>query len=80
MKILEQYLRENHEKGVIDHVIRAQVNNDGWVSFYIHPHGIDGETLDFDVNDNQLFGAQIAQPDGTYLIAHGYERRVTNRD
>ena len=62
MKTLEQYLRENSNKGVIDHAIRAQINDNGWVSFYIHPHGVDGDTLDFDVNENQLFAAQIEQP------------------
>lgn len=70
MKTLEQYLRENSNKGVIDHIIRAQVNDNGWVSFYIRPHGADGDTLDFDVNENQLFAAQIEQPDGTYSIQH----------
>ena len=62
MKTLEQYLRENSNKGVIDHAIRAQINDNGWVSFYIHPHGVDGDTLDFGVNENQLFAAQIEQP------------------
>ena len=75
MKTLEQYLRENSNKCVIDHIIRAQVNDNGWVSFYIHPHGVDGETLDFDVNENQLFAAQIQQPDGTYVIEHAGERK-----
>lgn len=72
MKNLEQYLRDNFNNGVIDHIIRAQVDSDGWVSFYIHPHGANGDTLDFDVMDNQLFSSQIEQPDGTYLIRHGH--------
>lgn len=55
MKTLEQYLRENWDKGyIIDHVIRANVNEDGSVMFYIHAQGKDSDTLDFFVKDNQL--------------------------
>jgi fumarate reductase flavoprotein subunit len=38
------------EKGIIDHAIRSY---DG-KSFYIHPIGFDGDTLDFLVNENNL--------------------------
>lgn len=79
MKTIEEYLRDNYAKGVTDHVIRAQVS-DRWVSFYIHPQGVNGDTLDFDVNENQLFPAQVEQPDGTRLIVHGYEREAKTND
>jgi len=49
-KTLGQYLKENFEKGIIDHKIRSM---DG-ESFYIHPDGHDGDTLDFCVEDNDL--------------------------
>lgn len=68
MKSLEQYLRENVQKGAIDHIIRASVDSDGLVTFYIHPHGVDGDTLDFSVDGNQLHAMQAEQPDGTVLI------------
>ena len=68
MKTLEQYLRENVQKGAIDHMIRASVDSDGWVTFYIHPHGVDGDTLDFSVSGDQLFALQVKQPDGSVLI------------
>lgn len=49
MKTLEQYLKENAENGIIDHSIRS----DG-KTFYIHPDGKDGDTLDFEVDGNNL--------------------------
>lgn len=54
MKNLEEYLRENINKQAIDHSIRAQIDNNGSVSFYIHPANISGDTLDFEVKENQL--------------------------
>ena len=51
MKTLEQYLRD---APVIDHVIRSGTGPDGSVSFYIHPQGADGETLDFGVCGNSM--------------------------
>jgi hypothetical protein len=53
-KTLETYLRENYEKGVIDHAIRARVDHRGNVRFYIHPHSVTGDTLDFEVSSNSL--------------------------
>ena len=51
-KTLHQYLKENLEKNVIDHSIRAKLEADGAVTFYIHPNGHDGDTLDFEVSRN----------------------------
>lgn len=51
---LEQYLIENIEKGVIDFSIRASLKEDGRVVFYIHPSDQDGETLDFELQGNNL--------------------------
>jgi hypothetical protein len=44
---LEQYLLDNINKGNIDFCLRAQKDADENVSFYIHPDGVDGTTLDY---------------------------------
>lgn len=54
MTSLEHYLRWNIERGVIDHQLRASVDNEGRVNFYIHPDGVDGDTLDFQCDFNSL--------------------------
>lgn len=62
MKTLADYLRENIERdqphSVIDHTIRAELHQDGRISFYIHPSGVDGETLDFWIVGNDLKSKQ----------------------
>ncbi len=50
---LEEYFRDNDGKQVIDHAIRARIDGDN-VVFYIHPNGVSGETLDFQVHGNNL--------------------------
>jgi hypothetical protein len=54
MTTLEEYLRQNVERNVIDHSIRAEIDDDGHVNFYIHPAYVDGETVDFTVDFNSL--------------------------
>lgn len=54
MKTLDRYLTDNWARGVIDHVLRAHVNDKGVLTFYIHPQGVDGDTLDFLVEGNTL--------------------------
>jgi len=54
MKNLEQYMKENFEKGAIDHALRAHVNAAGDVTFYIHAAGHNSDTLDFKVEENNL--------------------------
>lgn len=56
---LEQYLKTNCERKVIDHAIRAEIGKDGNPRFYIHPSGVSGDTLDFVVTKNQLHPAYI---------------------
>lgn len=46
---LEQLLRQEG-----DFKVRSMINDDGQVSFYIHPLDRDGRTLDFVVQDNKL--------------------------
>lgn len=51
---IEEYLKSNCERQVIDHALRAEIGKDGNPRFYIHPAGVSGETLDFVVTKNQL--------------------------
>lgn len=51
---LEQYLKaEFARSGAIDFAIRANVQGEH-VTFYIHPHGKDGDTRDYEVDGNSL--------------------------
>lgn len=52
-KTLQKYLKENHDRGVIDHELRA-IDVNGKTTFYVHPKGVDGDTLDFEVSGNEL--------------------------
>lgn len=52
---LETYFAECLQRGVIDHALRASLNANGHVEFYIHPANTDGRTLDFVVSGNSLF-------------------------
>lgn len=54
MKTFEHYLSESHNNGRIDHRIRTVKGPNGELDFYIHPDGVDGETLDFTVDGNSL--------------------------
>lgn len=55
MSTLENYLRNADEYlGIIDFKIRANVEENGNVTFYIHPDGFDGDTMDFQVVGNSL--------------------------
>lgn len=54
MKTLQEYLAANYDKHAIDHILRARVDPAGNVTFYIHPHGKNGDTLDFTVVGNTL--------------------------
>ena len=58
--MLEEYLRENCRRNAIEHVIRAICDDAGNVSFYIHPANVNGATLDFAVNGNQLLPLSIS--------------------
>src|SRR3546814_19428812 len=55
MKTLEGYLLDAEHKGIIDHAVRMQRGPGGEVQLYIHPQGVDGETLDFRVQGKGMF-------------------------
>ncbi len=50
---LGRYLDDSLAAGVIDHAIRTRRTEAG-ITFYIHPQGRDGKTLDFVVDGNIL--------------------------
>lgn len=54
MKTLEDYMKENLDRDVIDHAVRCIKGPNGEIDFYIHPAGVDGDTLDFTANGNTL--------------------------
>lgn len=48
---LKEYLKADFERGVIDHEIRVtHIDEDGNPHFYIHPRGVDGDTMDYVAN------------------------------
>ena len=53
-KTLEEYLKESVKADAIDHTMRASVDGEGKVTFYIHPQGKDGDTQDYEVKGNAL--------------------------
>ena len=53
-KTMEQYLRNGLVSHIIDYEIRVTISNENRITFYIHPKGKDGETLDFEVKGNIL--------------------------
>ncbi|CAO3428679.1 hypothetical protein [Azospirillum argentinense] len=53
-KTLEQFFRDAASASIIDFALRATVVDGERVTFYVHPHGKDGETLDFTVTGNVL--------------------------
>lgn len=55
---LREYLVSNLARAVIDHRMRAQRDDEGRVSFYIHPMGCDGDTPTYRVDGNQLVQVQ----------------------
>jgi hypothetical protein len=61
-KTLEKYLKDALAMGIIDHKLRARINEDGDVMFYIHPDGKDGDTQDYMVEFNELVTLQGAPP------------------
>lgn len=50
---LEAFMEMNVKRGAIDFSARASIGPLG-VEFYIHPYGVDGDTLDFVVDGNYL--------------------------
>lgn len=82
---LEEYLRKNSYPNTkaIDHVLRVEMTDNG-VFFYIHPHGVGGDTENFKVEGNTLSpdpriskephttgdepDPRYQHPDGTYKI------------
>lgn len=51
---LEAYLAANLERGVIDHALRASLDINGKIRFYLHPINVDGATPQFLIEGNVL--------------------------
>lgn len=69
VKTLESYLRDAMAKGATDHLIRASEEY-GTMRFYIHPANQDGETIDYKVDDNQVYPAdpRFERPDDMIVV------------
>lgn len=52
---LSRFLRKEINRGHIDFAVRARINEDNDVAFYIHTQGYDSDTLDFVLSDEFLF-------------------------
>lgn len=68
MKSLQDYFREFYNNGIVDHTIRASVDFDNNVSFYIHPATVSGDILDFVIYYDKTIPAQVPQKNGTILV------------
>lgn len=51
---LEAYLADCLARGLIDHALRASLDANGQVKFYLHPMGADGATPMFVIEGNQM--------------------------
>jgi hypothetical protein len=52
---LEQYLKDNYKRNIIDFKLRTSLNENGRIQFYIHADGYDSDTLNFVVVNDVLF-------------------------
>lgn len=79
MKTLEEYMKENLKNGVIDHAVRCIQGPNGEIDFYIHPAGVNGDTLDLTVFGNNVSDIPCNHAAGsrpTGLTPHeGFDRR-----
>lgn len=79
----EEYLRKNFNRedphAVIDHALRANVESSRKLSFYIHPQGVDGDTVDFVVDGNTLASKPSFDPSRRCDILRATPREMTIR-
>jgi hypothetical protein len=55
MKTLEEYLKDNFYEDSYQSILRiSHIDENDNPHIYIHPHGRDGETLDFVVTGNEI--------------------------
>ena len=65
-KTLGEYLRADLARNICDYTLRARIAADGRLTFYIHPQDVDGDTQDYEVNENTLAhdrDVQFVQPE-----------------
>lgn len=70
---LEDYLLACLNLKVVDHSLRAMVDCKNNVTFYIHPQGVDGQTLDFLVECDDLTPLQMKCKCGLIFLARSPE-------
>jgi hypothetical protein len=58
----EAYLFRAAETNVIDHALRVTLAKDLTPTFYVHPHGVDGDTKDFRVRGEVIEAIDPADP------------------
>jgi len=75
---LEEYLRNNNDKGVIDHSVRVcfykMPDGPDRIGFYIHPQDVDGDTLDFIVDRSTTIPAYVLQE-----LFEGFKTKKRNK-
>lgn len=76
---LYEYLKANLSRQdphpAIDHQIRAQLHEDGRISFYIHAEGRDSDTADFWISDAGIFPRREPMGAKAYFLTHPKEWR-----
>ena len=85
MDTLQEYLSKCVASGAIDHQVRATMDEQFNVSFYIHAEGKDSPTLDFAVVDNTLLPLQHNKVDSAnktaaQAVAEAGSARTHNSD
>ncbi len=50
---LEEFFRKSAQNGIIDFNLRA-IDYNGIMTFYIHPAGVSGDTLDYEVTGDTI--------------------------
>lgn len=66
MKTLQEYLNENYSKAHNLFTLSTYGPNDKYIHIYIHPQGVDGETIDFTLIGNHLI-SQYTEEDAKRL-------------
>lgn len=71
---LEGYLHVTFDQGIIDHHLRASIDSEGTVRFYIHPQNASGETLDFEVDGDDLIALKYKCKCGTGFLVSSRDK------
>lgn len=78
MKNIEQYLEENYKNGIFDFCGRVYYEN-GFMYIYLHPQYVAGETVDYEVHEDQLYWKHKV-PDSYKIIVNTREITWTPKE